>query len=373
MIEVGLFRANVRANIDQPLMPPHPLETAQIVNETPWVRAECRRFEHPAMATTFEIYIFEREAHEADLAVVAAFELIDQLEEELSYFIASSDISRINRLTAGQSTRVGVATMDCLELARQVYDRTGGAFDPTIGALLTGRRRWSEEPGADRFMGALDGNKDAEDQPAHVGMELIETNRDLMAVGVLTDHVRVDLGGIGKGYALDQAAALLRDWGVACAMLSAGRSTMLPIGGPPERSVARSAQRGGDDAPGGPRDRDAWVMRVLDPRDEQTELGCFDVTDQAVSVSAASAAQPHILDPTSGEPVSRCLGAWALASSAAEADALSTALMVMPPQAIRSASRDPNASVMILHEVRPGCVDLEISGLWKRLCCELRR
>jgi len=301
------------------------------------------------MATVFELWAFGPGARDVDQAAMAVFELIDQLEQELSYFIPCSDVSRINRLKAGESVRVGAAAFECIELARRVHAWTGGAFDPTVGAMLTGRRPWDEQERAQAH-DASEHDGDA-GGPVHVGMSLVETNRRWMAVGVLTDHVAIDLGGIGKGYALDEAGAMLRDWGIESVMLSAGRSTMLPIGLPP----------GGG----------AWTMRLIDPRDERTELGRFDVEEGAVSVSAASAGAPHILNPSTGEPALSRLGAWAWARSAARADALSTAFMVMPTGEISGAARAAGGCAMLLSESEGDRLSLEAFGVWKRLCCGL--
>jgi hypothetical protein len=81
------------------------------------------------MATLFEIRCAHPDASYARQAAQAAFELVDRLEQGMSRFIANSDVARINALAAGQSTRVSPATFECLEIARRMYDVTGGAFD----------------------------------------------------------------------------------------------------------------------------------------------------------------------------------------------------------------------------------------------------
>ena len=93
------------------------------------------RFGHEAMATHFEIVIASDDPDYANQAAEAAFADIDQLESELSRFKVSSDVSQLRSLKAGQSSLVGLATFDCLSLARQVFEETDGAFDVTIGPL----------------------------------------------------------------------------------------------------------------------------------------------------------------------------------------------------------------------------------------------
>ncbi len=295
------------------------------------------------MATVFVFHIFDEERQAAQAAARGAFELIDELEEQLSYFVPSSDVSQINRLKAGESVRVGPATLACIEAALEVGQLTGGAFDLTVGALLSGRQPWDATPEGLAYYQPRTG-------PVRIGMDLIAVNHALSAVAVLADDVEIDLGGIGKGYALDEAAAFLRDWGIARAMLSAGASTMLPVGDPPE---------------------DGWRMRVIDPRDERTVLGHFRVRGQAVSTSSWSTRDPHVLDPATGQPAMRHLAAWASASSAAWADALSTAFLVMNADAVRAVCNDRVGVCGMLLENRDASPRLQVFGEWERFTSEL--
>ena len=97
---------------------------------------DVRRFSHEAMDTVFEVYAVHPDERYAAQAAQAAFDLVDRLERELSRFRPNSDISRINHLAAGESTRVGASTLECLVIARHLFDLTGGAFDISIGTGL---------------------------------------------------------------------------------------------------------------------------------------------------------------------------------------------------------------------------------------------
>ena len=97
---------------------------------------DLRRFSHEAMNTVFEVYAAHADARYAAQAAQAAFALVDRLEGELSRFRSNSDISRLNHLTAGESARVGEAALECLLIARHLYDVTDGAFDVAIGTGL---------------------------------------------------------------------------------------------------------------------------------------------------------------------------------------------------------------------------------------------
>ena len=95
-----------------------------------------RRFSHEAMNTVFEVHLANADPRYAAEAAQAAFALVDRLEGELSRFRPNSDITRINHLAAGESVRVGEAALECLVIARHLYDVTGGAFDIAIGTGL---------------------------------------------------------------------------------------------------------------------------------------------------------------------------------------------------------------------------------------------
>ncbi len=104
--------------------------------EAPHALGDVRRFSHEAMATVFEVYVVHADERYAAQAAQAAFDLTDRLEQELSRFLSNSDITRVNHLAAGESTRVSLSTLECLAIARHVFDLTGGAFDVSIGTGL---------------------------------------------------------------------------------------------------------------------------------------------------------------------------------------------------------------------------------------------
>ena len=87
------------------------------------------------MATVYEIYIIHDDAEYAYQAAWEAFTELDRLEQELSRFIENSDISRINNLKKGASTRVGLDAFECIKQSAQIYNDTKGAFDITVGHL----------------------------------------------------------------------------------------------------------------------------------------------------------------------------------------------------------------------------------------------
>jgi len=269
---------------------PAPLDAAPL--------AGAFRAAHGAMAAAFEISIAGEDARYAAQAAAAAFERIDAIERELSRYIPSSDVARINRQAPGKPVKIGIAAAECLALSARINAETGGAFDVTAGRLVD---LWREgAPSAEQLAAAR----------AATGMHLLALDADAHTVTVGVRGVRVDLGGIGKGYAADEAAALLSDWGIAHALVNAGGSSLRATGAPPG-------------APG-------WPLTFPHPAGGGRRLGTLALATGGVSGSGIRKG-PHIIDPRTGAPAARSIAAWAAAPAAAEADALSTAFMVMAP------------------------------------------
>jgi thiamine biosynthesis lipoprotein len=188
-----------------------------------------------------------------------------------------------------------------LEVARDVWSRSGGAFDPTVGALM---RHWGFRDGEPPPAGTADTAWGG----AHLHLDAANSTAQLDSPGVM-----LDLGAIAKGWAVDAAVAVLREAGVRRAFLHAGTSSVAAIGSPPGQ-------------PG-------WRVRVRAAGESRDIF----LKDRALSVSAPSGrtaqrdgvVHGHILDPSAGEPA-RDLDRVAVCvhESGTFADAWSTALLV---------------------------------------------
>ncbi len=267
-----------------------------------------RRFEHDAMACTFALALVCEDADYAEQAARAAFAEIDRLERELSRFIPTSDIARINTLATGAKLRIGIEAVECLQLATQIRTDTNGAFDVTYGSkpLTAGPRTGRDD--------RLETGPTASCPTAQ--LELDPKGR---YVRVHAKGVRVDLGGIGKGYAIDQVLEILRDWSIDAGLIHSGQSSVFALGAPPGS--------------------EHWTIALRDPVDHDRTLGHVSLKNAALSGSARKLHGDHIIDPRRGVPVDDKLGTWALAPSAAQADALSTAFMVMSPTEVAAYCR----------------------------------
>jgi len=252
-----------------------------------------RRFRHDAMACTFELVLVCEDAAYAEQAARAAFTEIDRLERELSRFVPTSDIARINALEPGETIRIGIEAAECLQLAAQVCADTNGAFDVTYAHRPS-------EPEAQARASAAPLELDPKSHRVHAH-----------AAGVW-----VDLGGIGKGYAIDQVLQILGDWSIDAGLIQSGQSSVFALGVPPSSKH--------------------WSIALRDPVSHNETLEHVSLTNAALSGSGRKLHGDHIIDPRTGQPVVEKLGTWALAPSAALSDALSTAFMIMSPDEVAS-------------------------------------
>jgi len=251
------------------------------------------------MSTVFEILIAGKTASYAGQAARAGFEEIDRLERLFSRFDESSEIRRIGRLNPGESLRVGIEVFDCLDIAERVRLATGGAFDANVRSLI----KWKTPDGFAVERAAAPDKEPG--SPVRPGID-------------------IDLGGIGKGYALDRVREVLADWSVSDALLQAGTSTALGIGSAPGRSGASAG----------------WPVGVATAWKTADHSGEVVLRDGAVSGSGFDVKGGHILDPRTGRIASGHAAAWAGHKEAAAADALSTAFMVMDDFEVERFCRD---------------------------------
>jgi thiamine biosynthesis lipoprotein len=262
---------------------------------------DIHRFPHQAMATTFEIVVQYEDKSYARGAAKAAFDELDRIEGELSRYIETSDVARLNNLPAARPLLLGLDTFECLKISAEIHVATAGAFDVTVGFLVDCWRDKEKKP-------RTPSPQELEFAREHTGMHRLLFDEATHAVALTDSPVRVDLGGVGKGYGVDRMAEMLREWSIDRALIHGGFSSVLAL-----------------DAPEGAA---GWPVTLSHPADRSRTLARLQLERIAVSGSGLEKGR-HIIDPRSGRPAEGKIAAWSIAPDAARADCLSTAFMVM--------------------------------------------
>ena len=260
-----------------------------------------------AMGTMFDIAAYHPARAQAERAIEAALAEVVRLDHVLSHFDPESDLSRLVRRGRGVLVDVDPALYDVLNESMEISRRSGGSFDVTVGPLV---RVWQTAQTGGQTPSA---NAIAKARRC-VGFEkvqLVPPDR----VQLASDCVSIDLGGIGKGYAVERALQILHGAGLEHAVVNAGQSSIAAIGRPP--------------------DRDGWLV---DLNVDGTGLGRIELQDGAISTSRqghlplrdGGVAYGDIIDPARGRPVESSTTVIVRAASATQADALSTTLLLLP-------------------------------------------
>ncbi len=259
------------------------------------------------MACRFEVTLPAGAA--ADLAAARdALDQIDRLEDQLTVYRDSSEVSFINRTAALGPVVVENGLFELISLSQRLHDETEGAFDITSGPLI---RCW----GFLKRQGRVPAPEEVDAARAMVGMRRVVLDGASRSVKFKLAGVEINLGSIGKGYALDRVAASMRARGVPSALLSGGSSSVLAVGNG---------------------SGDGWRVGVRHPRVRQSRLAILKLRDCALATSGSEEQHfesggeryGHIIDPRSGMPAKGVASATVVAASAALADALATAFFV---------------------------------------------
>lgn len=271
-----------------------------------------------AMACEFQLYLNAGQHPAATEAALAALDLVDQLEDQLSVYRDASEVMHLNRAAADGPITVEPGLFALLELAQRLHCETGGAFDITAGPLT---RVW----GFFRREGRVASQDEIDAALASVGSHRIELDAPSRSVRFTQSGIELNLGSIGKGYALDRGAELLAGAGVTDYLWHGGQSSVLARG----TSGAREGS-----GPG-------WAVGIGHPVRAGRRLAQVYLKDRALGTSGATVQffrhkgrrYGHIIDPRTGWPAEGVLSVTVLAPTAAEADALATAFYVLGPDA----------------------------------------
>ena len=283
-----------------------------------------------AMACEFAIFFDPVRYPSGTDVSVAALDLISALEAQMTIYRETSEVSRLNTIASFRPVAVEAGLFQLFARAQDLSRKTGGAFDITAGQL---NKIW----GFYRRQGRMPGPDDIAEALATVGHEALLLDAAQRTVQFQKAGMEINLGAIGKGYALDQAADLLQEKGLHDCLLHGGNSSVL----------ARGHRQG---------DSGGWTVALKHPLKPSERLGEFVLHNQALGTSGsgsqyfhhAGKRYGHIIDPRTGWPAEQVLSSTVIAPTAAEADALATALYVMSlEEAAAFAERRPDVSALL--------------------------
>lgn len=251
-------------------------------------------------------------------AIGNAFDRVEEVQRLLSEWSPDSDVSKLNE-AAGATEPVAVSPelVRVLEVARQVSERSGGAFDVTWAVL---RQAWGDFQQADLDPLSKPFRAKVDRLRTKIGWGKVEVDAAAGTARLAERGMQIGLGGIAKGFAIDEAAAVLRRLGFHDFVIDAAGDVLV------------SGRRGGRD----------WNVGIRHPRGEVGEtFAQFPLRDRAVATTgdyerfleAGGQRWPHVIDPTTGFPAIRCVSATVVHASAMVADALATAAFVLGPSA----------------------------------------
>jgi FAD:protein FMN transferase len=303
-----------------------------------------------AMACQFEVLLGGGGQKTAGTeAAMIALDLVESLESQLTIFRNTSEISRINQTAHLEPITVEPRLFGLLELAAQIYLDTSGAYDITSGPLT---KVW----GFFRRQGRMPDKAELTDVIQSIGMRHVELNHERQTVRFLQPGVEINLGSIGKGYALDRMAELFAAERIENLLLHGGNSSLLARGNSESEG---EASRG-------------WSIGLRHPLRPEQRIGEIRLRDRALGTSGSGAqffvhdgrSYGHILDPRTGRPAENTLSTTVAAPTAAEADALATAFYVLGSNAtIDYCRRHGGISAVVMSPMNDSdCVDITLWG-----------
>ena len=269
----------------------------------------CHEESRETMGCTGTVRGCGPDAGELPAVVGAALDELDRIDRLMSHYRRDSPLSRLNREAASGPVGVEPELLAFLDLCLRWSRESDGAFDVTVGPLMRAWGFFLDEgrvPGKGELAAALE----------VVGYRHVVLDREAGTVQFDRPGVELDLGGIGKGYAVDRVVHLLRRQGIASALVNLGGSSVYGLGAPPGR--------------------EAWEIGIQDPTNPAKTALAVTLRDRALSVSGGHArffeedgvTYAHVMDPRAGKPVQGILSVAVLTRSATDGDALDNVLFV---------------------------------------------
>lgn len=314
---VGLLIVSVLAGIYF-----YPRETGYL--KEPYVKEEV------LFDTFVKIIAYGRDKSKVEKAVGKAMDKMREIDREMNFHNPQSQVSLINQKAAQEKVSVSPGVIEVLGLGKKYYGDTGGAFDMTIGPVieLWGFKTTEHVPAQAELKSLL----------SKVDSSLVSIDSQKGTVHLLEAGVKVDLGGIAKGYAADKAIEILQEEGITQALVSTQSATRI-----------LQAKPSGE----------KWRVGIESPRKSKEKIiGVVNLTDKSVSTSGDyqyyfirnNRRYHHILNPKTGWPTYDCLSTTVITNrDCADADILSTAIFVMGwPKGMKYVEAQPDLEAVVV-------------------------
>ncbi len=304
--------------------------------------------ERRAMACQFQVVFPGSTQPGAVDAADAALDLVDKLEQQLTVYRSDSELAEINREARHHPVRVEPRLYGLLSLCRRWHVLSEGAFDITAGPLV---KLW----GFFQRQGRVPAENELQAVMRAVGSQQLLLSDVDQTVAFASPAMEINLGSVGKGYALDRCAEEMESAGVANYVMHGGQSSILARG-----------------SPGNSSDPAGWTIAIRHPMRPERRLAELTLRNRALGTSGSGQQffyhrgrrMGHVLDPRTGRPADKALSTTVVAPTGAQADALATAFLVLGPETTRTvcAEHEELGVLFVLPGERDGTVSLEWIG-----------
>ena len=317
--------------------------------EPPAAAPYLLKFSRRAMACQFELFLNAGQYRHAQTVAVATLDLVDQLEEQLTVYRDTSEVMAINRQAFGRPVNTEPRLFALLDQAVRLSAATGGAFDITAGPLT---KLW----GFYRRQGSVPSEAALAETLPRIGSQHLRLDPAERTIAFALEGVELNLGAIGKGYALDRCGELLAEAAVHDYILHGGQSSVLARG---SQATSAGGQTG-------------WTVSVGDPLRPGKQLAELRLLDRALGTSGAGTQffrqngrrYGHIIDPRTGWPAEGMLSATVLAPTAAEADALATAFYILGAErSPEFCDSHPDIAAVLIRQVADADAEIQTANL----------
>ena len=309
----------------QPLQPPQvpSLDGQPLLADGSRQSSYLEHYSKPAMACQFEFLFNMQQYGQSGNAAGDAFALIDELEDQMTVYRDHSTISQLNQTAFESPVVVEERLFDLLLRAHEIWQQTDGAFDVTAGQLSS---LW----GFEQRQGEIPAQSAIDETLQIVGTQHLHFAEPASTISFSKSGIKINLGGIGKGYAIDRVASLFHINGIHDFAIHGGQSSVMCGGNYTSEDAQAQPPSGG------------WPIGLTHPVLPEVRLAHFNLKDRALGTSGSGRQgffhqgkrYGHVIDPRTGWPTDHFLSTTVISPSAALSDALATAFFVMDESAV---------------------------------------